>query len=89
MQSNNFDFGRFFHGNDEQHDTDSDVGAQEVMSVRAVLGFKFGERRGSMIYRLLERLAKRAAKSNGGDPGLLFTDEGGEFVSFHNNSEQD
>lgn len=85
MLPTNFDFGGFVN-DDDDNDSIGDANATDAMSVRAVLGFKFGERRGDMIYRLLERLAKKAATSNGGMPGLLFTEEGGEFVSFHDNN---
>jgi hypothetical protein len=89
MLPSNFDFGGFVN-DDHDNDSDNELNATDAMSVRAVLGFKFGERRGDMIYKMLERLAKKAANSNGGLPGLLFTEEGGEFVSFHdNNSNRD
>ena len=46
---------------------------------------KFGKLKGRAIYRELAHIANKAALENGGVPGLIFNDDGGEFVSFHPN----
>jgi hypothetical protein len=68
---------------DNVNDDESDVGYEEYLTVEALLQLKFGERRGTRIYTLLMRFGNRAAQQNGGAPGLLLTEDGGEFVSFH------
>ena len=83
MTNMNFDFGGFIDDENLNED-EPDVGYEEYLTVEALLQLKFGERRGSKIYKMLMRFAKKAAEENGGEPGLLFTQDGGEFVSFHN-----
>jgi len=60
-----------------------DVGYEEYLTVESLLQLKFGQRRGTRIYKLLMRFGRKAAQQNGGAPGLLLTEDGGEFVSFH------
>jgi len=83
MATNNFDFGGYIDDENLNED-EADVGYEEYLTVEALLQLKFGERRGSKIYKLLMRFGQKAAEENGGEPGLLFTKDGGEFVSFHN-----
>lgn len=83
METSNFDFGGFID-DENLHEDEADVGYEEYLTVEALLQLKFGERRGSKIYKLLMRFGEKAAQENGGEPGLLFTKDGGEFVSFHN-----
>ena len=83
MATNNFDFGGYIDDENLNED-EADIGYEEYLTVEALLQLKFGERRGSKIYKLLMRFAQKAAKENGGEPGLLFAKDGGEFVSFHN-----
>jgi hypothetical protein len=33
-------------------------------------------------------MGMKAAKENGGEPGLIFTEDGGQFVSFHDRSNE-
>jgi len=54
-------------------------------TVKGLLMLKFGRVRGTAIYRELARIAQKAANEAGGVPGLIFNDDGGEFVSFHPN----
>ena len=68
---------------DNVNDDEPDVGYEEYLTVEALLQLKFGERRGTRTYKLLMRFGNRAAQQNGGTPGLLLTEDGGEFVSFH------
>lgn len=83
METSNFDFGGFID-DENLHEDEADVGYEEYLTVEALLQLKFGERRGAKIYKLLMRFGEKAAQENGGEPGLLFTKDGGEFVSFHN-----
>lgn len=83
METSNFDFGGFIDDENVNED-EADVGYEEYLTVEALLQLKFGDRRGSKIYKLLMRFGEKAAQENGGEPGLLFTKDGGEFVSFHN-----
>ena len=64
-------------------DDEADVGYEEYLTVEALLQLKFGDRLGTRIYKLLMRFGNRVAQQNGGAPGLLLTEDGGEFVSFH------
>jgi len=83
MTNMNFDFGGYIDDENVNED-EPDTGYEEYLTVEALLQLKFGERRGSKIYKLLMRFGQKAAEENGGEPGLLFTEDGGEFVSFHN-----
>lgn len=83
MEANNFDFGGYIDDENVNED-EQDIGYEEYLTVEALLQLKFGDRRGSKIYKLLMRFGQKAAEENGGEPGLLFTEDGGEFVSFHN-----
>jgi hypothetical protein len=85
MENSNFDFGGFI--DDDNLHEEEDCGFEEYLTVHALLCLKYGDKRGNSIYQLLAKFAKRAAaEAGGGDPGLLFTDDGGEFVSFHDNA---
>lgn len=52
------------------------------LTVRAFLEMHFGNQLGGKVYRALLRTAQKAANEAGGSPGLIFNDDGGEFVSF-------
>lgn len=84
MTARNFDFGGYI--NEENHYAEVDeLGATEDhLTVQALLQLKYGRVLGSSIYKDLARLANKAARQNGGEPGLIFTEDGGHFVSFHN-----
>lgn len=55
---------------------------EDYLTVRALLGMHFGERVGDDIYNLMQRVSKKIAAEMGGMPGIIFNDDGGEFVSF-------
>jgi hypothetical protein len=55
------------------------------VTVEGLLCLKYGKLQGRSIYRELLRVATQAAETNGGEPGIIFNDEGGSFVSFHKN----
>lgn len=55
---------------------------EDYLTVRALLGMHFGERIGDDIYNLMQRVSKKIASEMGGTPGIIFNDDGGEFVSF-------
>jgi hypothetical protein len=54
----------------------------EYLTVQAFLEMHFGEHTGRNVYNALLRMARKATTDVGGSPGLIFNDEGGEFVSF-------
>lgn len=86
--SPNFDFGG--HLNDDNLYESEEAGFEEYLTVEALLCLKFGDNRGSAIYALLHKYARNAAKENGsGTPGLLFRNDGGEFISFHGSDDTD
>jgi hypothetical protein len=87
MQNENFDFGGFIDDENPYEEDDVEEGYEEYLTVEALLCIKFGDRRGAKIYKLLKKYATRAAQElDGGEPGLLFNDDGGEFVSFMDNA---
>lgn len=85
MYNENFDFGGFIDDENPYEEDNVEEGYEEYLTVEALLCIKFGDKRGAAIYKLLKKYATRAAKAagDGGDPGLLFNDDGGEFVSFN------
>jgi hypothetical protein len=83
MNSNNFDFGGFINDdNKPAHDHRADS-VNPHITVLSGLQSLFGRTTGRSVYNFLYKMANRAALENGGEPGLLFTQEGGSFVSFH------
>lgn len=54
----------------------------EYLTVRGLLQTHYGLEHGDEIYELLRRTAQRAAKNvgRGLKPGMIFNDDGGEFV---------
>lgn len=84
MHNENFDFGGFIDDENPYEEDNVEEGYEEYLTVEALLCIKFGDKRGAAIYKLLKKYATRAAKAAalGGEPGLLFTEDGGEFVSF-------
>jgi hypothetical protein len=83
MQIRNFDFGGYINDDNRYREADEIGPAEKHMTVQALLQMKYGKRLGGSIYRDLARLAGKAAEQNGGEPGLIFTEGGGHFVSFH------
>lgn len=85
MYNENFDFGGFIDDENPYEEDNVEEGYEEYLTVEALLCIKFGDKRGSAIYKLLKKYAQRAAEAagDGGDPGVLFDDDGGEFVSFN------
>lgn len=81
----NFDFEG--HIDDDNRNETSDVlgNTEHHVTVEGLLKLKFGKLRGKAIYRELQRVAFKAAETNGGEPGLIFDEKGGHFVSFHRN----
>jgi hypothetical protein len=64
----------------------------EYMTVRGLLSTHFGKEHGDEIYELLLRTAQKTADnihSTPTEPGILFTDEGGEFVGFEKDALQE
>jgi hypothetical protein len=87
MYNENFDFGGFIDDENPYEDDNEEEGYEEYLTVEALLCVKFGDRRGARIYKLLKKYATRAAQAlDGGEPGLIFNDDGGEFVSFMDNA---
>jgi hypothetical protein len=91
MYNNNFDFGGFIDDENPHDDENVEEGYEEYLTVEALLCLKFGDRRGASIYKLLRKYATRAAEEagGGGEPGLLFNDDGGEFVNFRDSVIED
>jgi hypothetical protein len=84
----NFDFGGFIDDENKYEEADSTASFEQELSVRGLLCMKYGPIRGNGIYRMLRRMGMKAAKENGGEPGLIFTEDGGQFVSFHDRSNE-
>lgn len=82
MTAKHFDFDSY--EDDEAADPLPEA-VEKHVTVETLLTMKFGKLRGRAIYRELARIANRAASENGGLPGLIFNEDGGEFVSFHPN----
>ena len=84
MHNQNFDFGNFINDENPHEEENAEEGYEEYLTVEALLCLKFGDRRGAAVYKLLRKYATRASKEagGGGEPGLLFNDDGGEFVNF-------
>ena len=84
MYNQNFDFGGFINDENPYEEESAEEGYEEYLTVEALLCLKFGDKRGAAIYKLLRKYATRAAKEagDGGEPGLLFNEDGGEFVNF-------
>lgn len=61
----------------------------DYLTVKAFLEMHFGKNTGREVYRQLERRARKAADEVGGLPGIVFNDDGGEFVSFNEDPVQD
>lgn len=85
MYNENFDFGGFIDDENPYEEDNVEEGYEEYLTVEALLCIKFGDKRGAAIYKLLKKYATRAADAagDGGEPGLLFNADGGEFVSFN------
>ena len=81
MATNNFDFGGFI--DDDNPDFETEHGFEEYLSVKALLQLKLGKVQGRRVYDMLEKIANETTEENGGRPGILFSEDGGEFVSFH------
>ncbi|NDD52367.1 hypothetical protein EBZ39_00545 [bacterium] len=86
MSAKNFEFDNF--DDDAPYDPVPES-VEKNVTVESLLTLKFGKIRGRAIYRELARVANRAAQENGGLPGLIFNQAGGEFVSFHPNDDFD
>lgn len=70
-----------FNFEDYDDERETAVPYDDYLTVRAFLDTHYGDV-GVRIYDDLLRMAKRTTDDVGGTPGLIFTPEGGEFVSF-------
>ena len=61
---------------------DEELPYDEYLTVKACLEMHFGRHTGGEVYKQLYRMATRATEGVGGLAGLVFNDDGGEFVSF-------
>lgn len=84
----NFDFGGYIDDENKYEESDDMADFEDCLSVQGLLCTKFGEARGKVIYKTLRRVAMKAVEENGGEPGLIFTEDGGQFVSFHDKSDE-
>lgn len=77
----NADFADF---DDYEPTTDGLEPYEAYLSVRGLLCVRFGKEHGDEIYALLLRAAQSAAEDIPANttPGIIFNDEGGEFVGF-------
>jgi hypothetical protein len=60
----------------------------EYLTVKGFLETHYGDI-GKKIYRALENRAAKAASEMGELPGIVFNADGGEFVTFRENSDED
>jgi hypothetical protein len=62
---------------------------EAYLSVRGLLCLRFGKEHGDEVYALLQRAAQGAADEIDAPttPGIIFNDDGGEFVGFEANPE--
>lgn len=63
---------------------------ESYLTVRGLLCMRFGKEHGDEIYALLKRAAVAAADDIPAKtiPGIIFNDDGGDFVGFEHNSEE-
>lgn len=87
MAARNFDFGGYINDENRYAEVDELGVTEDHLTVRALLQLKYGKKLGVAIYKDLARLGKKAANQNGGEPGLIFTEDGGHFVSFHDTND--
>lgn len=82
----NADFADF---DDYEPTTDGLEPYEAYLSVRGLLCMRFGKEHGDEIYALLMRAAFAAADDIDAPtiPGIIFNDDGGEFVGFENDPE--
>ena len=80
-----FDFDEFSNGYEFD---ETPLPYDEYLTVKAFLEMHCGRETGGKIYDGLRRMAERAAEA-GTVPGIVFNDEGGEFVSFEEKHEPD
>lgn len=52
----------------------------KYLTVKGLLCTHYGLEHGEEIYELLSRSAKEIADMTGGSPGIIFNQDGGEFV---------
>ena len=72
----------FSFSDDNDNNEEDELPYDEYLTVKAFLEMHFGTETGAAVYRQLNRMAQRAASDVGGLPGLIFNNDGGEFVSF-------
>jgi len=87
MSSNFAEFGDDLFNSDESESQPYD----KYMTVLGLLQTHYGRERGNEIFALLERTAKAATKDMRypSTPGILFNEDGGEFVGFDTQDEDE
>lgn len=69
--------------NDMDDDFDKpDESFSDYLTVEAYLELHFGAV-GLQVYRRLKKMAEKTTEDVGGDAGIIFNEDGGEFVSFN------
>jgi hypothetical protein len=77
-----------FSDYNDEHEED-ELPYDDYLTVKAFLEMHFGKETGGAVYAQLERMARKQTKSVGGFPGIVFNDDGGEFVSFEMDPNQE
>jgi hypothetical protein len=75
-----------FSFSDYEAESEDELPFDDYLTVRAFLEAHFGKHTGGEVYKQLLRMAKKSADDVGGLPGIVFNDDGGEFVSFRDDS---
>lgn len=76
-----------FSFSDYNSESEDELPFDDYLTVRAFLEAHFGKNTGEEVYKQLFRMARKSADDVGGLPGIIFNDDGGEFVSFRDESD--
>lgn len=79
----NFDFGSFIDDDNKFEETPLTEAEENCLSPYGVLCAMLGRLRARKVYNRLTSVAQRISEAKGGRPAILLDEDGGEFVTIH------
>lgn len=79
----NFDFGNYIDDENKFEETPLTEEEENCLSPYGVLCAKLGRLKARRVYAALVRISKRISDEKGGRPAILLDEDGGEFVTIH------
>jgi hypothetical protein len=79
----NFDFGNFIDDDNKFEEMPLTDAEENCLSPYGILSAMLGRLKARRVYNRLVKIAQRISDAKGGRPAILLDEDGGEFVTIH------